>query len=152
MRRHCANAEMVANFLSHHEAVAHVSYPGLPTHPNHNLARRYCPDGLGSIFMITLKSAEAAKQMLTRVNLFSHLVNIGETRSLIAHPASTTHRSLERAGARLLRHHRRHLAAVDRDRGQGGSDRGSGAGAGVVGGSRGWLVQCVKFFRPIVAV
>jgi O-acetylhomoserine/O-acetylserine sulfhydrylase-like pyridoxal-dependent enzyme len=94
MRRHCENAEAVANFLSTHEAVASVSYPGVPTHPNHNLARRYCPDGLGSIFMITLKTAEAAKEVLTRVNLFSHLVNIGETRSLIAHPASTTHRSL----------------------------------------------------------
>ncbi|MBV9518831.1 MAG: O-acetylhomoserine aminocarboxypropyltransferase/cysteine synthase [Hyphomicrobiales bacterium] len=94
MRRHCENAEAVANFLSTHEAVASVSYPGVPNHPNHNLARRYCPDGLGSIFMITLKSAEKAKQVLTRVNLFSHLVNLGETRSLIAHPASTTHRSL----------------------------------------------------------
>ena len=94
MRRHCENAEAVANFLSTHEAVASVSYPGVPSHPNHNLARRYCPDGLGSIFMITLKTAEAAKDVLTRVNLFSHLVNIGETRSLIAHPASTTHRSL----------------------------------------------------------
>jgi O-acetylhomoserine/O-acetylserine sulfhydrylase-like pyridoxal-dependent enzyme len=94
MRRHCENAEAVANFLSTHEAVASVSYPGVPSHPNHNLARRYCPDGLGSIFMITLKSAEKAKDVLTRVNLFSHLVNIGETRSLIAHPASTTHRSL----------------------------------------------------------
>lgn len=94
MRRHCENAEAVANFLSMHEAVASVSYPGVPNHPNHNLARRYCPDGLGSIFMITLKSAEKAKDVLTRVNLFSHLVNIGETRSLIAHPASTTHRSL----------------------------------------------------------
>ena len=94
MRRHCDNAEAVANFLAKHEAVAHVSYPGVPSHPNHNLARRYCPDGLGSIFMITLKSAEKAKRALTRVNLFSHLVNIGESRSLIAHPASTTHRSL----------------------------------------------------------
>jgi O-acetylhomoserine (thiol)-lyase len=71
-----------------------VSYPGVASHPNHNLARRYCPDGIGSIFMITLKSAEAARLALTRVNLFSHLVNLGETRSLIAHPASTTHRSL----------------------------------------------------------
>jgi O-acetylhomoserine (thiol)-lyase len=94
MKRHCANAEAVANYLSTHETVESVSYPGVPTHPNHNLARRYCPDGLGSIFMMTLKSAEAAKQALSRVNLFSHLVNIGETRSLIAHPASTTHRSL----------------------------------------------------------
>jgi O-acetylhomoserine/O-acetylserine sulfhydrylase-like pyridoxal-dependent enzyme len=94
MRRHCANAEAVANFLAAHDAVESVSYPGVPSHPNHNLARRYCPDGLGSIFMITLKSAEAAKRALSRVNLFSHLVNLGETRSLIAHPASTTHRSL----------------------------------------------------------
>ena len=94
MRRHCENAEAVASFLSTHAAVASVSYPGVPSHPNHNLARRYCPDGLGSIFMITLKSAEKAKQVLARVNLFSHLVNLGETRSLIAHPASTTHRSL----------------------------------------------------------
>ena len=94
MRRHCANAEAVAHFLGAHQAVESVSYPGLPSHPNHNLARRYCPDGLGSIFMVTLRSAEAAKGALSRVNLFSHLVNLGETRSLIAHPASTTHRSL----------------------------------------------------------
>jgi O-acetylhomoserine (thiol)-lyase len=100
MRRHCANAEAVANFLYEHQAVASVSYPGVSSHPNHNLARRYCPDGLGSIFMITLRSADAAKRALTRVKLFSHLVNIGETKSLIAHPASTTHRSLN---ARELR-------------------------------------------------
>jgi O-acetylhomoserine (thiol)-lyase len=94
MRRHSANAEAVADFLHQHQAVASVSYPSVPGHPNHNLARRYCPDGFGSIFMITLNSAEAAKQLLTRLRLFSHLVNIGETKSLIAHPASTTHRSL----------------------------------------------------------
>ena len=97
MRRHSDNAVAVADFLSSHPAVAHVSYPGVASHPNHALARRFCPDGMGSIFMITLNSAEAAKQALTKVKLFSHLVNIGETRSLIAHPASTTHRSLNTA-------------------------------------------------------
>jgi O-acetylhomoserine/O-acetylserine sulfhydrylase-like pyridoxal-dependent enzyme len=94
MRRHCDNAQAVAEFLGGHPRVAHVSYPGLPSHPNHALARHYCPDGMGAIFMVTLTSAEAAKEAVTRVKLFSHLVNIGEAKSLIAHPASTTHSSL----------------------------------------------------------
>jgi O-acetylhomoserine (thiol)-lyase len=94
MSRHSDNALMVAQFLHAHPAVQHVSYPGLATHSNHALATRLCPKGLGSIFMITLHSADHARYVLERVTLFSHLVNIGETRSLIAHPASTTHRSL----------------------------------------------------------
>ena len=102
MRKHSQNAERVAAFLAAHPAVESVSYP-LPGHPNHNLARRYCPDGAGSIFVATLKGGEAAaKKALAKVKLFSHLVNIGETRSLIAHPASTTHRQVLKSDRDLL--------------------------------------------------
>lgn len=95
MRKHCENAEALATHLAAHPAVGSVSLPSLPTSPNHNLARTVCPDGLGSIFMITLKGGEpAARTALKQLRLFSHLVNIGETKSLVSHPASTTHRTL----------------------------------------------------------
>jgi O-acetylhomoserine (thiol)-lyase len=97
MVRHSQNAAKVAQFLSEHPAVVHVSSPALKASANHDLATRICPQGAGSIFMITLTSAEHARHVLEKVNLFSHLVNIGETRSLISHPASTTHRSLTKA-------------------------------------------------------
>lgn len=94
MPRHSENALALARHLQAHPAVASVSYPGLPTNPHHNMARTICPDGMGGVFMITLKGGlEAARGALTRLKLFSHLVNIGETRSLIAHPSTTTHRN-----------------------------------------------------------
>lgn len=94
MARHSENALKVAQFLSQSPVVQHVSYVGLPTHPNYALAQKMCPNGVGAIFMMTLKTPELASSVLERVKLFSHLVNIGETRSLISHPKSTTHRSL----------------------------------------------------------
>lgn len=95
MARHCANAEALATRLAAHPAVAAVSLPSLPGNANHNLARSVCPDGVGSVFTVTLRGGEAAaRSTLKRLKLFSHLVNIGETRSLVSHPASTTHRSL----------------------------------------------------------
>jgi O-acetylhomoserine (thiol)-lyase len=97
MVRHSQNAAKVAQFLSAHPLVKHVSSPTLKTSANHALAKQMCPQGTGSIFMITLHSADHAKTVLERVNLFSHLVNIGETRSLISHPATTTHRSLTKS-------------------------------------------------------
>ena len=98
MRRHCENAEALAAHLAAHPAVAAVSLPSLPSNPNHNLARAVCPDGLGSVFVVTLTGGEpAARDALKRLRLFSHLVNIGETRSLVSHPASTTHRTLTQA-------------------------------------------------------
>jgi OAH/OAS sulfhydrylase len=94
MPRHSENALAVAAFLELHSAIASVSYPGLRTNPHHNMARSICPDGMGGVFMMTLKGGiEAANAALNRLKLFSHLVNIGETRSLVAHPASTTHRN-----------------------------------------------------------
>ena len=95
MERHCANAQAVAEFLSSHPKVAWVSYAGLPDNPYNALARKYLPKGAGSVFTFGVKGGyEAGVKMVEGVRLFSHLANIGDTRSLILHPASTTHRQL----------------------------------------------------------
>jgi O-acetylhomoserine (thiol)-lyase len=105
MQRHCDNALQVAEWLSGHDKVAWVNYAGMPMNPFHRLAKRYCPDGAGAVFTFGLKGGyDAGVALVTDVHLFSHLANIGDTRSLIIHPASTTHRQLsdeqrERAGA-----------------------------------------------------
>jgi O-acetylhomoserine (thiol)-lyase len=105
MERHCANAQAVAEHLAAHRAVAWVSYAGLETSPFHALARRYLPRGAGAVFTFGVRGGYAAGVKLVEgVRLFSHLANIGDTRSLILHPASTTHRQLsdeqrEAAGA-----------------------------------------------------
>ena len=103
MERHCANAQAVAEFLSTHPKVAWVSYAGLPDSPYHALARKYLPKGAGSVFTFGVKGGyEAGVKMVEGVRLFSHLANVGDTRSLILHPASTTHRQLtdeQRSGA-----------------------------------------------------
>jgi O-acetylhomoserine (thiol)-lyase len=75
-----------------------VSYPGLPGDRYHNLARKYCAKGAGSVFTFGLKGGyDAGVKLVSNVKLFSHLANIGDTRSLIIHPASTTHRQLNDA-------------------------------------------------------
>jgi O-acetylhomoserine (thiol)-lyase len=95
MQRHCDNALAVARFLQTHPAVAWVSYPGLETDKYHQLARRYTPHGAGAVFTLGLKGGyEAGVKLVSNLALFSHLANIGDTRSLIIHPASTTHRQL----------------------------------------------------------
>ncbi len=95
MQRHCDNALAVATFLQAHPAVAWVSYPGLETDRYHQLARRYTPHGAGAVFTLGLKGGYAAGvKLVANLTLFSHLANIGDTRSLIIHPASTTHRQL----------------------------------------------------------
>jgi O-acetylhomoserine (thiol)-lyase len=105
MQRHCDNALQVAEFLSRHDKVAWVNYAGLPDNKYHALAERYCPKGAGAVFTFGLKGGyEAGIALVSNVKLFSHLANIGDTRSLIIHPASTTHRQLTdeqrvRAGA-----------------------------------------------------
>ncbi len=105
MERHCANAQAVAAHLAAHPAVAWVSYAGLDSSPYHALAQRYLPRGAGAVFTFGVKGGYAAGVKLVEgVRLFSHLANIGDTRSLILHPASTTHRQLsdeqrEAAGA-----------------------------------------------------
>jgi O-acetylhomoserine (thiol)-lyase len=95
MQRHSDNAKAVAEWLSKHPKVAWVSYPGLPGDRYHALAQRYCPKGAGAVFTFGLKGGyDAGIKLVSNVKLFSHLANIGDTRSLIIHPASTTHRQL----------------------------------------------------------
>ena len=95
MQRHVENAERVAAFLDAHPAVAWVSYAGLPASPYHALAKKYLPKGAGSVFTFGVKGGfEAGVKCVQSCELFSHLANIGDTRSLILHPASTTHRQL----------------------------------------------------------
>jgi O-acetylhomoserine (thiol)-lyase len=95
MARHCENALAVAEYLAGHRRVAWVNYAGLPDNPCHALAQKICPRGAGSVFTFGLKGGyEAGVKLVSNVRLFSHLANIGDVRSLIIHPASTTHRQL----------------------------------------------------------
>lgn len=98
MEKHMSNAAKIALFLDAHDKVENVSWAGLPTSPYHELAKTYFTFGFGSVFTVTLKgSYEEAQRMVQRCNLISHLANVGDTRSLIVHPASTTHRQLTEA-------------------------------------------------------
>ena len=95
VRQHSDNALACAEWLAAHPQVAWVSYAGLPADPYHALAKRYCPDGAGAVFTFGVRGGyEAGVKVVESVRLFSHLANIGDTRSLIVHPASTTHRQL----------------------------------------------------------
>lgn len=95
MERHCANALAVARFLAAHPAVAWVSHAGLEDSPYAALRAKYLPKGAGAVFTFGLKGGfDAGCALVQSVRLFSHLANIGDTRSLILHPASTTHRQL----------------------------------------------------------
>jgi O-acetylhomoserine (thiol)-lyase len=95
MERHCANALAVAKYLERHAKVEWVSYIGLPSAPNHALVAKYLPKGAGAVFTFGVKGGLAAGQKLVdNVKLISHVANIGDVRTLIIHPASTTHRPL----------------------------------------------------------
>ncbi len=95
MQRHCDNALKAAEYLASHKQVAWVSYPGLNGDRYNQLAKRYVPKGSGAVFTFGLKGGyEAGIKLVSDVKLFSHLANVGDTRSLIIHPASTTHRQL----------------------------------------------------------
>ncbi|KXS10730.1 Cys/Met metabolism pyridoxal-phosphate-dependent enzyme [Gonapodya prolifera JEL478] len=95
MERHCANAKKVAEFLQSHAVVAWVSYAGLAGNKYTPLVEKYLPKGAGSVFTFGVKGGfENGTKVVESVNVFSHLANIGDTRSLILHPASTTHRQL----------------------------------------------------------
>jgi len=99
MDRHVENAQKVAEFLSTHPAVEWVNYAGLPSSKYHELAKRYLPRGAGSVFTFGVKGGfDAGVKMVEGVELLSHLANIGDARSLIIHPASTTHRQLTPEG------------------------------------------------------
>ncbi|RJX38244.1 homocysteine synthase [Paenibacillus pinisoli] len=95
MERHSSNALAVAEYLEGHEAVEWVNYPGLKSHPSYELAQKYLPDGSGAILTFSIKGGvEAGKKLINGVKLFSHLANVGDSKSLIIHPASTTHQQL----------------------------------------------------------
>jgi len=95
MQRHSENALAVAEWLVKHPQVAWVSYAGLPADRYNKLAKKYCPKGAGAVLTFGVKGGyDAGVKLVSNVKLFSHLANIGDTRSLIIHPASTTHRQL----------------------------------------------------------
>lgn len=99
MERHVSNALEVARFLAGHPKVGWVAYAGLPDHPDHALAQKYLPKGPGAVFSFGLKPSsgdarEAGKRFIDQLQLFSHVANVGDARSLVIHPASTTHQQL----------------------------------------------------------
>lgn len=95
MKKHCDNALSVARFLQAHPKVAWVSYPGLESHRSHELAKKYLKSGYGAIIGFGIKGGTGeAKKFIESLELFSHLANIGDAKSLVIHPASTTHEQL----------------------------------------------------------
>lgn len=95
MERHVQNAQAVAEFLEKHAKVTWVKYPGLKSHPDHERAKKYLPKGAGAILGFGVKGgAEAGKKVIENLQLFSHLANVGDAKSLAIHPASTTHSQL----------------------------------------------------------
>jgi len=95
MERHCRNAEAVASFLAQHPDVGWVSYPGLPDSPYRDLAAKYLPNGAGAIFTFGVKGGrETGRRFIEGLRLVSHLANVGDAKTLIIHPASTTHQQL----------------------------------------------------------
>lgn len=95
MERHCSNALKVAQFLKGHPLVSWVSYPGLPDHPSYELARKYLPKGAGGMIGFGIRGGkEAGIRFIDSVKLLSHLANVGDAKSLVIHPASTTHQQL----------------------------------------------------------
>ncbi|BCR04774.1 O-acetylhomoserine aminocarboxypropyltransferase [Desulfuromonas versatilis] len=95
MPRHCENALQVARFLEQHPNVAWVNYPGLESHPDHNRAQKYLPAGQGAILGFGIKGgAQAGARFIDNVKLASHLANIGDAKTLVIHPATTTHQQL----------------------------------------------------------
>jgi len=98
MERHVSNAQKVAAFLAKHSKVAKVNYPSLPTSPYYKLAQKYFPQGTGSIFSFELKAGyTAARKFIDSCEIFSDLANVGDSKSLLVHPASTTHQQLSEA-------------------------------------------------------
>lgn len=101
MERHSSNALKVAKFLQEHEKVSWVSYPKLESHPSYELSKKYLPKGTSALVGFGVKGGyDAGVKVIESVRLFSHLANIGDAKSLIIHPASTTHQQL--SGEQLM--------------------------------------------------
>jgi len=98
MKHHVENARAVVEFLDGQEAVEEVGYPELPSHPDHELAKKLLPDGSGAVFSFSIKGGrEAGVKFIEALSVFSHLANVGDAKSLVIHPASTTHQQMDKA-------------------------------------------------------
>src|SRR5690606_20735348 len=98
MSRHVENARKVVAFLKDHPAVDWVSWPELPEHPDHELAKKLLPRGCGAIFSFGVKGGrEAGRALIENLQIFSHLANVGDAKSLVIHPGSTTHQQMSAA-------------------------------------------------------
>jgi len=96
MQRHVSNTRAIVAFLSEHKAVEWVSYPEREDHPDHDLAKQLLPKGCGAVFSFSIKGGrEAGQRFISRVELLSHLANVGDAKSLVIHPASTTHHRMD---------------------------------------------------------
>jgi O-acetylhomoserine (thiol)-lyase len=96
MDRHVENATKIANYLQAHELASNVRYPGLPSSPYRTLVAKYLPRGAGAVFSFDIQGGrEAGQEFIRGVSLWSHLANVGDAKSLVIHPASTTHRQLD---------------------------------------------------------
>lgn len=101
MQRHIENTRKVVAFLDAHDAVEHVVYPELPSHPDHELAKELLPHGCGAVFSFELKGGRSAgKKFIESLKVFSHLANVGDAKSLVIHPATTTHYRMDEAALR----------------------------------------------------
>ncbi|MGH9847985.1 MAG: O-acetylhomoserine aminocarboxypropyltransferase [Blastocatellia bacterium] len=101
MQKHIDNTRKVVAFLDSHEAIESVSYPELPSHPDHELAKRILPRGCGAVFSFSLKGGRVAgKRFIESLKVFSHLANVGDAKSLVIHPATTTHYRMDEAALR----------------------------------------------------
>jgi len=96
MQRHVENTHQIVDFLNDHEAVASVTHPRLPSHPDHALASELLPRGCGAVFSFEVKGGrDAGARFIDALELFSHLANVGDAKSLVIHPASTTHSRMD---------------------------------------------------------
>ena len=101
MEKHISNTRQIVDFLSTHEEVKSVSYPELPGHPDYDLAKKILPRGSGAVFTFEIKGGyESGKKFIESLNIFSHLANVGDAKSLVIHPASTTHHRMDKAALR----------------------------------------------------
>jgi O-acetylhomoserine (thiol)-lyase len=101
MQRHIDNTRAVVTFLDEHDAVEQVVYPELPSHPDHELAKQLLPNGCGAVFSFELKGGRSAgRKFIETLKVFSHLANVGDAKSLVIHPATTTHYRMDDAALR----------------------------------------------------
>ena len=101
MQKHIDNTRQIVAFLDRHDAVESVAYPELPSHPDHALASRILPSGCGAVFSFSLKGGRAAgRRFIEALRVFSHLANVGDAKSLVIHPATTTHYRMDEAALR----------------------------------------------------